>query len=101
MPMDKYFVRIGFSCTSYGNLTGYVFANSLEEAEELLCDHDNIHEQDYDNNDSDNYNYYEDEAEIDLETENVTPPAEHQNPSQTNSPFYNLPAYFLAELNAL
>lgn len=100
MPMDKYFVRIGFSCTSYGNLTGYVFANSLEEAEELLCDHDNIHEQDYDNNDSDNYNYYEDEAEIDLETENVTPPAEH-HPSQTNTPFYNLPSYFLAELNAL
>ncbi|HEY5534393.1 MAG TPA: hypothetical protein VIL99_05605 [Ignavibacteria bacterium] len=99
--MNKYSVRLGYSCTSYGNLTGYVFANSLEEAEELVCDRDNIHETDYESNDSDDYNYYEDEAEIDLETENVTLLAEHQNTSQTNTPFINLPSYFLAELNAL
>jgi len=98
--MNKYFVKVGYSCTTYGNLTGYVFANSQEEAEELIYDHDNIHDQDYDSNDSDNYNYFEDEAEIDLESENVTPPAGLHTP-QTISPFNNLPAYFLAELNAL
>jgi hypothetical protein len=98
--MNKYTVSINYSCRTYGKLTGVVFAESLEDAEEAIYDRDNIHETDYESDDSDDYNYYEDEAEIDLETENVTPPAEH-HPPQTISPFNNLPAYFLAELNAL
>jgi len=100
--MNKYFVKIGFSCKTYGDLTGFVYANSLEEAVELIYDRDNIHEADYENNDSDDYNHYEEEAEIELETENATPPPNYLNSPQINiTPFTTLPEYFLAELNSL
>jgi len=33
--MNKYYVRVGFSCTSFGNLTGVVYANNQEEAEDV------------------------------------------------------------------
>ena len=98
--MNKYFVRVGYSCSSYGNLSGHVFANSEEEAEDLICDTDNIHDQEFDTDDSDNYNYYDDQAEIELEESDVTPPHGNNN-SYDNTPFSNTPNYFLAELNVL
>lgn len=102
--MNKYYVRVGYSCTSFGNLSGVVYANSQTEAEELVSeDIDNIHEQDYETGDSQDYNYYDSEAVIDLDEENVSPPV-NQNTNTTatsNLPFSNTPAYFLAELSKL
>ena len=99
--MNKYFVKIGYSCRTYGYLTGYVYANNQEDAEEQIYDRDNIREADYESNDSDDFNHYEDEAEVDLETENVNPPPNYTTSPESNSPFTALPLYFLAELNSL
>jgi hypothetical protein len=94
--MNKYSVRLGYSCTSYGNVTGVVYANSQEEAEELIYEGiDNIYDQDYDTNDSENYNYYEDEADIDLEESDVSGP--HGNNNQTEQ----IPDYYLSEINLI
>lgn len=63
-----------YSCTTYGNLTGHVFANSQEDAEELICDHNNIQNQDYETSDNENINFNKDEADIVLyETDVYTP----------------------------
>jgi len=100
--MNKYFVKIGYSCRSYGELTGFVYAESQEQAEELIYNQDNIYESDYETNDSEDYNYYEDEAIIELSESNITPPARFQNShNDAISSFGSLPNYFLAELNAL
>jgi len=98
--MNRYSVSIGYSCNSYGNLSGYVYANSREEAEELICETDNIHDQDFETNDSDNYNYYDAEADIDLVETDILPPHNNDN-SNSNTPFSNTPNYYLAELNVL
>lgn len=100
--MNKYYVRIGFSCRSYGELTGFVFAESQDQAEELIYNQDNIYESDYETNDSEDYNYYEDEATIELSESNVTEPAQHRNSHyEATFPFDDIPNYFLAELNIL
>ena len=81
-------------------MTGYVFANSKEEAEELIYDKENIYDEDSETNDSDNYNYSDDEAEITLEREDVTPPYVNTN-IHPNAGFNRVPAYFLEECNSI
>jgi hypothetical protein len=40
--MNIYYVKIPYSCATYGVVKGYVYANSEDEAEVLVGDIDNI-----------------------------------------------------------
>jgi hypothetical protein len=97
--MNKYFVRISYSCRAYGDFSGYVYANSAEEAQELIYDHENIIEQDHEETDFEDYSYSDDEAYIDFQESNVTPPPDY-NVNNTSSGIV-LPEYFLAEIHSI
>lgn len=97
--MNQYYVKISYSCRAYGEFSGYVYANSREEAQELIYDHENILEQDHEENDFEDYSYSEDEADIELQESDVTPPPGY-NVNNTSSSLV-LPEYFLAEIHSL
>lgn len=107
MP-NKYYVRVPYSCSNYGNLTGYVYAEDEEEAQELAEDNANIYEEEFDDNDSDNYNYYYEDTSVELEEEDVE--ANHLphgyyttvSPHTENSIHSSkIPSYFLEEIHLL
>ena len=50
--MNKYYVKIPYSYTQYADLSGFVFAESSEEAKELAADDWNILDPEHNNNDS-------------------------------------------------
>lgn len=106
--LNKYYVRLPYSCSNYGNITGYVYAEDEEEAQELAEDTANIYEEEYDDNDSDNYNYYYEDMSVELEEEDV-PENRLPNgyyttvlPSIENSILPSkIPSYFLEEIHLL
>ena len=98
---NKYLVKIPYSYVKYGHLSAYVYAEDEEEAQDLAYECENRYSEDYDDGDSDGDTDYDySEMTVELEEENVNQPNNNNNLSN-NTPFINLPAYFLAELNAL
>lgn len=102
--MNKYFIKIPYSYTQYAELTGIVYAENEEEAEELACDDWNIHEESYDDKDSSGDSDYDyDEIAVTLEESDI--PAQdipqRNTANHFNSVKSNLPSYFLEDLPAL
>lgn len=100
--MNRYFIRLPYNYIQYGDLTGYVYAESEEEAEELLKDNINIHNSEYEDGDGDSTNYLYDLAEIELEEEDiedipVSVPA--QRTVQTGQ--HKFPSYYLSDINLI
>lgn len=102
--MDKFYVKIPYSYTQYAELTGFVYAQSAQEAEELASDNWNLHEEEHSNTDSSGdseYNY--DEMTITLEESDIDV---HEIPARNNSNTFNpvqpdLPNHYLEELPSL
>jgi len=71
--LNKYFVKIPYSYTQYAELTGFIYAEDEEEAEELACDSWNIHEEDYVDRDSSGDSDYDyDDMDVTLEESDVS-----------------------------
>ncbi|HAY33950.1 MAG TPA: hypothetical protein PK536_13990 [Ignavibacteria bacterium] len=102
--MNKYFVKIPYSYTQYANLSGFVYAESEEEAEELACDTFNLYEDSHDDTDSsDDSDYAYDDMKVSLEESDINTQdipqrntASHFKPAEPN-----LPDYFLEDLPEL
>ena len=80
--MNKYFVKIPYSYTQYEELTGFIYSEDREEAEELANDNWNLHEECYEDSDSSGdseYNY--DDIEITLEETDINI---HSIPNRNN-----------------
>ena len=98
--MNKYSIRIPYSYLRYGNLTAYVYAEDSEEAQDLAYNCEDRHNEDYDDSDDSGDSEYDySNMDVELEEENVNPP--NDNNSSNNTPFSNVPSYFLAELPQL
>lgn len=99
MP-NKYYVSIPYSYTKFGSLTCYCYGEDLEEIQDLLYECENRYNEDFCDNDSDGDTEFDySDASIELEEEDVSVP--HSNNNSNNSPFSNVPDYFLAELAQL
>ena len=102
---NKYYFRVPYSCSTYGRMSGYVYADNEEEAIEKI-ERAETGDTDYDDADSDNYSYYCDEAELTLEDEDVEEPVHHNHYYHTNDTSNSLsnidqdkmPGYFLSEV---
>lgn len=103
--MDKYLVRIPYSYPRYGTKSGFVYANSEDEAFDLASD-DCLHHEDYDDDGDSGDNEYDyenievelDETDID---EDQIPSREEFYNSPAQYPLYALPDYFLSEVISL
>ncbi len=102
--MNKFYVKIPYSYTQYAELSGFVFAESSEEAEELAADDWNIHDQEHNDTDSSG------DSEFDYDTISVTLEESdidvHEIPARNNSNSFNpvqtdLPNHYLEELSLL
>jgi len=97
--MNKYYIKLPYSYIQYGELSGSVYAEDEEEAEELIRDISNIHEQVFDDSDGDSTDYSYDNVEIELEEENITgqlPPA-----NSVPNPIPGLPKYYLSDIHLI
>jgi len=102
--MNKYFIKIPYSYTQYAELTGIVYAENEEEAEELATEDWNIHEESYDDKDSSGDSDFDyDYMEVTLEESNIHAQEIPQRNSANHftSAKSNLPCYFLEDLPAL
>ena len=97
--MNKYYVEIPYSCSTYGRVKGYVYANSEDEAEVIAGDVDNIEDAEYMDQDTDNTEHYYDSMEIELREGNVPDDEVPDYISELTTP--NLPEYFLNEINLI
>jgi len=100
--MNKYSVSIPFSCSSYGKVKGYIYADSQEEADSLVSDVDDLEDAEYITTDTDNTEHYPDDLTIELEEENIPEnelPDYLRNTSKTQP--LNLPDYYLKEINII
>lgn len=102
--MNKYFVKIPYSYTQYAELSGFVYANDSEEANELASETWNIHDQEHlDTDSSGDSEYSFDEMSVVLEESDIPiqdiPARNNSNPFSGDQP--DLPNYFLEELPAL
>lgn len=103
--MDKYLVKTPYSYSKYGIKTGYVYANSEEEAFDQAYDND-LYDEDYeDDGESDSNDYDFENTEVILEESDVdedTIPGRRVNYSSPSQyPYSFLPDYFLAEISIL
>ncbi len=103
--MNKYYVKIPYHYTQYGNLSGYVYAENEEEAEEIAADNCNIHEESYDDSDDSGDSEYDySETSVTLEESDIP---NHEIPARQTSFTHNqpdipsVPGYFLEDLPAL
>ena len=102
--MNKYLVKIPYSYTQYAELTGFVFAESSEEAIELSADDWNIHDSEHNDVDSSGDSEYDyDEISVTLEESDIDV---HEIPSRNNTNTFNpvqtdLPNHYLEDLPAL
>jgi len=98
--MNKWFIKIPYNYVRYGTLSCYVYAEDEEEAMDLAYECENRYSEDYDDSDdSGDTEYQYSDMEVELESEDEMPP--HGNNNSSNTPFSNVPEYFLAELNQL
>lgn len=102
--MNKYYVKIPYSYTQYANLSGFVFAEDSEEAEELASDNWNLHEEEHNDTDSSGDSEYDfDEMTVTLEESDIPL---HEIPARNNTNTFNpvqtdLPNHYLEELPSL
>lgn len=69
--MNKYLVSIPYGYTQYGSKTGYVYAEDIEEAEDMASE-GYIEEEEYEDSDnSDGTNYYYEDMTVELEQEDI------------------------------
>lgn len=99
--MNKYLIRIPYNYVRYGNLSCFVYAEDPEEAMDLAYECENRYSEDYDDSDGDSGDteFQFSDMDCELDEEDVSPP--HGNNNSNNTPFSNVPDYFLAELNQL
>jgi hypothetical protein len=98
--MNKWFIKIPYNYVRYGTLSCYVYADSEEDAIDLAYEAENRYSEDYDDgDDSGDTEMQFSEMECELEEEDVAAP--HGNSNSNNTPFSNVPDYFLAELPQL
>ncbi|MCB0723014.1 MAG: hypothetical protein KDC73_11070 [Ignavibacteriae bacterium] len=103
--MDKYLVQIPYSYLRYGTKSGYVYAESRDEAYDLAVD-DCMYNEDYDDDgdsgetecDYNNVEVILDESDI---SEDEIPSRQQYYNTPTQYSQYNLPDYFLSEVNTL
>jgi hypothetical protein len=94
--MNKYLIRIPYNYVRYGNLSCFVYAEDPDEAMDLAYECENRHSEDYDDgDDSGDTEYQYSDMEVELEEEDVAPP-HGNNSNSNNTPFSNVPDYFLA-----
>ena len=102
--MNKYYVKIPYSYTQYADLSGFVFAESSEEASELAEDDFNIHDQKHNDNDSSGDSEFEyDAISVTLEESEIPVqdiPARNNSNSFVNQQL-DLPNHYLEELPSL
>jgi hypothetical protein len=100
--MNKYQVEIPYSCSTYGYVKGYVYADSQEEANSLVEDVDDLDDIEYVATKTDNTEHYPDDLSIELEEENIP---EDDIPSYLRRIIKarpnKLPEYFLNEINLI
>ena len=99
--MNKYFIKIPYSYTQYGELSGIVYAEDEEEAAELTRNIQNIHEDEFEDGDGDSTNYYYDNLDIELEETNVTDDPVRNGQQQFRSIQPQIPSYYLLEINSI
>jgi hypothetical protein len=104
--MNKYSIRLPYSYIQYGNLNGFVYAESEEEAEELGRDRMNIRDDEYKDSEGDSTEYSYDSIDVELEEENVTDIPQSvlaaiANQTSANSYINKQPAYYLIEVNKI
>ena len=98
--MNKYFIKIPYSYVRYGTLSCYVYSSSEEDAMDQAYDCENRYSEDFDDgDDSSDTEFQFSDMDCELDEEDVTPP--HGNNNSNNTPFSNVPEYFLAELAQL
>lgn len=95
---NRYSFRVPYSCSTYGSMSGIVYADSREDAMELIENRE-TEDECYDDSDSDNYHYHFDEASIELE--------EGSEDNEDDDEYYGnedshilaeIPAYFLENI---
>lgn len=102
--MNKYYVKIPYHYTQYGDLSGFVYAENEEEAAEIAADHCNIHEESYDDSDDSGDSEYDySETTVTLEESDIP---SHEIPARQTSFTYRpesppVPGYFLEDLPEL
>lgn len=96
---NRYSFRVPYSCSTYGSMSGIVFANNREDAMELIENRE-TEDENYDDSDSDNYNYDFEEVEIVLEegSEDNEDDDEEYNESTDSHILSEIPAYFLENI---
>jgi hypothetical protein len=98
--MNKYSIRLPYSYLQYGTMTGCVYAESEEEAEELAQDRFHIRDDEYEDSDGDSTDYNYENIEIELEEENVTDiPQSVLAALALQEP--KVPSYYLSEINSI
>lgn len=90
---NRYFYRIPYSCTTYGDLTGFVVAENEAQAIELI-QNGSVDDEEYSNEDSENYNYDYDNASFHVRESDIEPMHQSGNRSV-------YPKYFLSEVNLI
>lgn len=96
--MNKYFVKIPYSYVQYGYLSGYVYAEDVEEAYELASDRDNLENEEFDDSDSDGTDYEYSEMDISLDEEDVDVPENLNSNNNYCSSKVTYPTYYLSEV---
>ena len=91
---NKYSFRVPYSCTTYGNLSGVVWAENREEAMEII-ENRGTDDDSYDDCDSDDYTYNYDETSIELE-EGIEGDEEDSYNDDDSMP--EVPSYFLEHI---
>jgi len=100
--MNKYYVEIPYSCTTYGRVKGYIYAETQTDAEERADDVDNIEDSEYVDHDTDNTEHYYSDMELSLQEENVPEDDIPEYIRESKTPVQVLiPEYFLSEINLI
>ena len=92
---NRYNFELPYSCTMLGKMRGFVYADSVEEAMEML-EGNWTYDDEYIDTEGTNYQYYFEEANITIEEENVIPPNMNLRTKKDS-----LPTYFLSEVKLL
>jgi len=96
--LNKYEFRVGYSCSSYGTMSGIVYARNREEAAEFIESRQTENES-YDDGDSDNYSYNIEDADIELLEGTEEDEDDDENYyGETSKSFSEIPAYYLENI---
>lgn len=95
---NRYSFRVPYSCSTYGSMSGIVYADNRENAMELIENRE-TEDECYDDSDSDSYNYYFDEASLELEEGSEDNEDDEEYYGNDDSHILSeIPAYFLENI---